>query len=138
MKTPGIASARLNLSKFLNLPIMKKIFMLLAAFTVIAAQAQTADEVINKYLVAAGGKEKLESIKSLQYVQTMSLNVMGQPIQMTLTQIRVKDKLMRYNVSSDLFGTAYVVATDTAGWIKVPKSDFVEEEVLQKMKPEEL
>lgn len=117
---------------------MKKIFVLLAVAIAVSAQAQTADEVINKYLVAAGGKDKLEAIKSLQYVQTMNLNTQMGAMQITLTQIRVKDKLMRYNVSSDLFGSASVVATDTGGWIRVPQNAFVEEEILQKMKPEEL
>lgn len=104
----------------------------------VAAKSQTADEVINKYIAAAGGKEKLESIRSLQYVQTMNVTTPMGPMQITLTQIRVKNKLMRYNVSSEMFGSAYVVATDTGGWIKIPRSQFVEEEVLQKMKDEEL
>jgi outer membrane lipoprotein-sorting protein len=118
---------------------MKKIFMLLAAFIVVAAQAQTADEVINKYLSAAGGKEKLESIRSLQYIQTMNLNTPMGPMQITLTQIRVKDKLLRFNTTSELFGTAYMVVTDTSGWAKVTASEFTEgKDVVEKLKPEQV
>jgi outer membrane lipoprotein-sorting protein len=117
---------------------MKKIFMLLGVFIALAAQAQTADEVINKYLAAAGGKEKLESIKSLQYVQTMNLTTPMGPMQITVTQIRVKDKLVRFNTSSDLFGTGYMLVTDTSAWAKVPANEFTGEEKLQKLKPEDV
>ena len=113
--------------------------MLLAVIIAVTTQAQTADEVINKYFVAAGGKEKLESIKSLQYVQTMNLNTPVGPMQITLTQIRVKDKLIRFNTSSELFGTASMLVTDTSGWTKVSASDFTEgKEMLEKLKPEQV
>jgi outer membrane lipoprotein-sorting protein len=117
---------------------MKKIFMLLGVFIALAAQAQTADEVIGKYLAAAGGKEKLEGIRSLQYVQTMNITTPMGPLQITITQIRVKDKLVRFNTSSDLFGTGYMLVTDTSAWAKVPASEFTGEEKLQKLKPEDV
>lgn len=112
--------------------------MLLMAFVVVAVKAQTADDVINKYLEAAGGKEKLEAIKSLQYVQTMNLNTPMGPMQIVITQIRVKDKLVRFNTTSELFGSAYVVVTDTSGWAKVPANEYSGEEKLQKLKADEM
>ena len=42
--------------------------LFVAAFTLVAtySQAQTADEIVEKYLETIGGKEKLSSIKSLK------------------------------------------------------------------------
>ncbi len=119
---------------------MKKLFTLAITFAlVLATQAQTADEVISKYLNAAGGRAKLESIKSLQYVQTIDITTPMGPIQITMTQIRVKNKLVRFNTSSELFGNAFSVVTDTSGWLKMPASQFTgSEEILQKLKPEEI
>jgi len=125
--------------KFLNLPIMKKFFSVAIAFiATLVVNAQTADEVINKYIVAAGGKEKLEAIKSLQYVRTINLNSPMGEIKITMTNIKVEDKLSRTNTSSELFGNAYTLFTDTSGWIMIPPNQFTgTEEVRQKLKPEE-
>jgi len=112
--------------------------MLLGVIITFAAKAQTADEVINKYMAAAGGKDKLENITSLQYVQTMNVNTPMGPMQITLTQVRVKDKLIRFNTSSELFGSAYMLVTDTSGWTKVSASEFTEgKEMFEKLKPEQ-
>lgn len=118
---------------------MKKLFALFLSFAfVLAINAQTADEVIMKYINAAGGKEKLTAVKTLQYVQTLNLvSPMGE-LQITLTNIRVQDKLFRLNTASELFGNAYSVITDTSGWLVVPPNQFTGgEKMIEKMKPEE-
>lgn len=118
---------------------MKKFLaLLLPLIAIVSAKAQTADDVINKYLAAAGGKEKLESIHSLQYVQTMNLSTPLGEMQIVMTNIKVKNKLVRINTSSEMFGNAYSVVTDTSGWVIVPANQFTGgEAVREKLKPEE-
>lgn len=118
---------------------MKKLFTLIIAFTaVLAVKAQTADEVINKYIVAAGGKEKLVAVTSLQYLQTMSLTTPMGPMEISMTNIRVSNKLFRINSANEFIGNAFSVVTDTSGWVLIPANPFSgSEAVLQKLKPEE-
>lgn len=107
--------------------------MLLLMF---AVQAQTADAVINQYLAAAGGKEKLQAITTLQYVQTINLTTPMGEMQVMMTNIKVQDKLFRMNTSSEMFGTAFTVVTDTSGWIMMPANQFTGSEAkLEKMEP---
>jgi hypothetical protein len=118
---------------------MKKFFSVaVACVAFVALQAQTADEVINKYITAAGGKDKLEAINTLQYVRTINLNSPMGEIQITMTNIKVENKLSRTNTSSEFFGNAYSLFTDTSGWIMIPPNQFTgTEEIRQKLKPEE-
>ncbi|HEX6915814.1 MAG TPA: hypothetical protein VF145_11270 [Chitinophagaceae bacterium] len=110
------------------------IAVVLAVLAAFASPAQTVDEVVNKYLAAAGGKDKLENINSLQYVQTMNLSTGMGDIQIILTQIRVKDKLVRFNTSSELFGSGFSVVTDTSGWVMMPANPMAgTEATLQKL-----
>ncbi len=118
---------------------MKKFFSVaIALIASFVLQAQTADEVINKYIAAAGGKDKLEAINTLQYVRTINLNTPMGEINITMTNIKVENKLSRTNTSSELFGNAYSLFTDTSGWIIIPPNQFTgTEEIRQKLKPEE-
>ncbi|MCE3281395.1 MAG: signal peptide protein [Chitinophagaceae bacterium] len=117
---------------------MNKLY-LLALVTVVSlsAGAQTAEDIINKYIIAAGGKEKLEGVTSLQLVQKVSLNTMLGAIDVPVNFIRVKDKLFRMSSTSELFGTGFSVVTDTSGWVMLPANAFSGEAKLQKMKEEE-
>jgi outer membrane lipoprotein-sorting protein len=118
---------------------MKKVLTLLMVLcSLLSANAQTADEVINKYLVAAGGKAKLEGIHSLQYVQTVNLNTPMGAMEINITNIKVESKLFRMNTTSEFFGSAFSVVTDTSGWVLIPGNPMSgSEATLQKLKPEE-
>jgi len=118
---------------------MKKYFGIVCLLlATLALRAQTADEIINKYLTAAGGKEKLAAITSLQYIQTVSLNTPMGPMQISISNIRVKNKLFRMNTTSEMFGTGFTVVTDTSGWYMIPANQFTGGEAkLEKFKPEE-
>src|ERR1043165_4765884 len=79
------------------------------------AQAQTVDDVINKYIEARGGKEKLNSITSL-YMEG-SRQMMG-------NEVRVKIYIVQgklYRTEFEFAGkTGYTIVTPTAGWSYLP------------------
>ena len=78
-------------------------------------QAQTADDIINKYVEARGGKEKLAGIKSL-YMEG-SRQMMGSEVPVKVTV--VQGKLFRTDFE---FGgnSGYSIVTPTQGWTYVP------------------
>jgi hypothetical protein len=101
---------------------MKKIFaglfLLLAGFT---AQSQTVEEIIGKYEVAAGGREKLEGVKMLEVISTIKMGVMGQNIDLPVTLVREKGKLFRRQVGGIMgMGDSFTMLTDTSGNLYVP------------------
>ena len=58
---------------------------LAAIMSVQTSKAQTADEVIDKYVAAMGGREKLLALKSEK--MTGSLNVQGMDVGITITAV---------------------------------------------------
>jgi hypothetical protein len=96
------------------------IFLLNAAVSVFS---QTADEVINKFLVASGGKEKLNGIKTLQYLQTIKMTTPVGELQLPMQFFKEKNKLFRLQASMSFGPQAlsfFTVVTDTAGYIMLP------------------
>lgn len=92
---------------------MKRLlFFALACFAVMGTKAQTADDIINKYMEAMGGKAKLLSIKSL-YMEGTS--VMQNGTEITQKIWKVDGKLMRREISSAMFNGVTLV-TDKEGW----------------------
>jgi hypothetical protein len=95
-------------------------------------QAQTVDEIINKYVDARGGLEKLKAIKSL-YMEG-SRQMMGNEVPVKV--IIVQDKLFRNDF--EFGGTSgYSIITPTAGWNFIPmrstKAESIPEERLKTM-----
>ena len=79
------------------------------------AKAQTVDEVINKYIDALGGKEKLMSLKSVRLDGVM--NVQGTDINITTTKLHMKG--MRVDIV--VAGTEnYQIVTPEKGIIFMP------------------
>ena len=78
-------------------------------------QAQSVDDIINKYIEARGGKDKLLAITSL-YMEG-SRQMMGNEVGVKVTI--VQDKLYRNDFE---FGgkTGYSIITPTEGWNYVP------------------
>lgn len=81
-------------------------------------KAQTADEVIAKYIDALGGKEKLLSIKTLY---TEGTAVMQNGMEINSKSWRVKDKLYRQETSFGM-GSVVIIATPTKGWVSNPRN----------------
>lgn len=99
---------------------MKKIFFALCLFFALPnVQAQTVDDVINHFIEANGGLEKLSSITSLQIESEMNLEQMGTTV--SIKSFKEKNKLFRMQSSSPMSeGESFTVVTDTAGYTFVP------------------
>jgi hypothetical protein len=93
------------------------------------AQAQTVDEVIDKYATTIGGKEKLASIKSV-YMQGVS-EMNGNEI--TNTTYKVQDKLFRNEINFGM-GTLITLITPEKGWRSNPRNGGA----FEPMSPEQL
>lgn len=95
---------------------MKKAFLFLAfCGALVAAKAQTADEVVNKHIAAMGGKEKLATLKTL--VREGALNYNGMDIPLTLYSEQDKG----FKMVIDVMGTkGYQIVTPTEGWSYMP------------------
>lgn len=99
---------------------MKKLLLIVFSFLSIASiQAQTVEEVINRFIESNGGKEKLSSINSIQVQSTLNLEQMGMTI--NITNIKEKNKLFRIQSSSPMGSEeSFTVVTDTAGYSFTP------------------
>ena len=102
--------------------IMKKYFLpiicMLVSFNL---AAQNIDEILAKYETANGGKNAFASIKTLQYTSVVGMNMMGMPIDITMTNIFVMGKLYRRQTSGMMgMKGSYTLVTDTAGYTSTP------------------
>lgn len=99
---------------------MKKLqiglFAVAAMMSIQSVKAQTADEVIDKYVTALGGKEKILSLKSVKKVG--SLNVQGMDVGLTVT--RVQGVGSRNDISVPGMGEGFQVVNPIKGWDFMP------------------
>jgi hypothetical protein len=88
---------------------------LLAFFCVSNVQGQTLDEVIDKYVTAQGGRDKLLALNTLVLDGTLNMN--GQAITVKITQVNYKGQ--RVDIS---FGgvSGYIIQTRDSGWQYLP------------------
>ncbi|HVT86841.1 MAG TPA: outer membrane lipoprotein-sorting protein [Chitinophagaceae bacterium] len=94
---------------------MRKILLALFCFIVAAAQAQTADEVIQKYSAAIGGLDAFNAVKTVK----MTGNVSVQGMDLPLTIQIVNGKAMRNDV--EVMGQIIINAyKDGKGWTVNP------------------
>jgi outer membrane lipoprotein-sorting protein len=61
---------------------LKSLLSTLLVFCFAASQAQTADEILEKYFAAIGGKDKMKGVKTM--TTTQKLSMMGMEMPMTL------------------------------------------------------
>ncbi|MEP6928041.1 MAG: hypothetical protein ABI834_10410 [Ginsengibacter sp.] len=96
------------------------------------ANAQSVEEVINQYIIARGGKERLNSIRSVYFEGTRQM--MGNEVQVKVT--KVNNKLYRTDFE---FGgnSGYTIVTPEKGWTYIPmrsdKPDEIPAGMLQSM-----
>jgi hypothetical protein len=96
---------------------LKQIIIVLAAvfFTQIVS-AQTADEIVNKYIDALGGKEKLAQLKTLK--MNGSMNVQGTDVGITFTVVNGVGT--RTDIDVPGMAEGYMIVTPTKGWNFLP------------------
>ena len=95
---------------------MKKLSLFVCAlFLAVAASAQTADEIVDKYIKAIGGAEKLKSIQSVRATGKMKMGQMEAPL--TMTKARPEQVRMDFTIQ----GMTGTQAFDgTTGWMVMP------------------
>jgi hypothetical protein len=101
-----------SLSPVVLAPLLSLLLVSLGAF------AQSADDVIAKYVTAMGGKDKLESIKSV-YQEGVAVMQNGTEIDSKLW--KVNSKLYRNEISFGM-GNVVIIATPQKGWSSNPRN----------------
>jgi len=98
-----------------------KRFLMLAMFVISASMsmAQTIDDVVNNYVTALGGKEKLAAIQTL-YMEAVSVMQNGNEV--TSKIWKVNDKLVRREINFGM-GSMTSVITDKEGWNSNPRNN---------------
>jgi len=96
--------------------LRKRSFFVLAALMAFTTlKAQTADDIISKYVTAIGGKDAVAGVKSL--VMTGNIEAMGSDGNTTVTL----DVGKGYKSESDIGGTKFTNCyTPTQGWVLNP------------------
>lgn len=98
--------------------IMKKILLFLfLSFLGISSSlsAQNVDDIINKYLSAVGGVDKLTQLKSI--IMEGKINANGAEIPVTMTRSNLKGFRFDINVMGM---TGWVIMTPDSGWVFMP------------------
>jgi putative salt-induced outer membrane protein len=97
---------------------MKKIStLILVAILPLFAEAQTAAEVVDKFLSAAGGEDKISAIKAFQYKRSYKANA-ATDYNEEVTIASGENKFSRKK--SILERDFYYVLNGNAGWLKIP------------------
>lgn len=100
---------------------VKFLAMAFAALLFTNTQAQTVDDVVNSHITAMGGKEKLESLKSVR--MTGSMSTQGVDISMTMT----RSHLIGFRLDMDIMGSSnYQMLNSTEGWVFMPVMGMTE------------
>ncbi|MDE3211842.1 MAG: hypothetical protein KGM98_01305, partial [Bacteroidota bacterium] len=106
------------------------IFFIFALVAFQYAKGQTVDDIINQYIAARGGNDKLASIQSLYLEGTRE--IMGNEVQ--LKETRVNGKLYRVDFSMGS-NTGYTIITPDKGWTYFPmRSDQATEIPAERLK----
>jgi hypothetical protein len=91
--------------------LLKFLLPLLVFGGITVAKAQTADEIINKYIEAIGGKDKLSQVKSVYLEGTANVNGNDNPYSISI----LNGKGFKYE--AEFNGQKFVqVYTDSSGW----------------------
>ncbi|MCP9757375.1 hypothetical protein EGI26_19620 [Lacihabitans sp. CCS-44] len=97
---------------------MKKLStLILMAVLPLFTEAQTAAEVVNKFLEAAGGEDKISAIKTFQYKRSYKANA-ATDYDEEVTIASGENKFSRKK--SILDRDFYYVLNGNAGWLKIP------------------
>src|SRR5258708_17310483 len=99
------------------------VVFILALVFVQFANGQSVNEIIDQYITARGGKDKLTSIKSLYLEGTRQMN--GNEVDVKVTKVDGKLSRVDFEVGGN---TGYTIVTTDKGWSYIPMmSDKVNE-----------
>jgi hypothetical protein len=82
-----------------------------AAFGFVTVKAQTADEIVSKYVAAVGGLENWKKVNSV--IQTGSMTVQGTNLDIVITTLHQKGSRQDINAMGM---NNYMICTPTEGW----------------------
>jgi len=113
---------------------MKNLFKtLVMSFVFVVANAQTADEVVNKYIETIGGKQKLEALTSTK--MEMAVNYQGMEIPVTVSSAKDGKMLVKVNfMGKEMTQVAF---DGEMGWstnMMTMKAEKMPSETLENMK----
>lgn len=94
------------------------IFACFLSLGILAAEAQSVDDIVAKYEAAMGGRDKLASIKSV-HLQGVSVMQNGNEINSDIT--KVNQELLRTDVNFGM-GSFSMVVTPKEGWVSNPRN----------------
>jgi hypothetical protein len=94
----------------------KSLLVLFTALLVQNSWAQNADDVINNYIVAIGGKEKLLALKTLKMTGSMSI----QGMEISVITTTVQGVGFRSDIAVPGMGEGYQIITPTKGISYMP------------------
>jgi Outer membrane lipoprotein-sorting protein len=87
------------------------------------ANGQTVDDIIDQYIAARGGKDKLTSLKSVHFEGTRQMN--GNEVDVKITKVDKKLNRVDFSVGGN---DGYTIVTPDKGWTYIPMmSDKVNE-----------
>ncbi len=105
-------------------------FIIAFVLFVRAANAQSVDDIINQYIAARGGKDKLEAIKSLHLEGTREM--MGNEVDVKVTKVQSQLSRVDFQVGGN---DGYTIVTPEKGWMYIPmRSDEVQEIPAERLK----
>ncbi|HVZ95995.1 MAG TPA: outer membrane lipoprotein-sorting protein [Chitinophagaceae bacterium] len=98
-------------------------FLIAFVLFVKAVNAQSVDDIINQYITARGGKDKLDAVKSLYLEGTRQM--MGNEVDVKITRVQGKLSRVDFEVGGN---DGYTIVTPDKGWMYIPmRSDEVQE-----------
>ena len=77
----------------------KSLAMFFSFFILLAAKAQTVDEILGRFETAIGSIEALDVIKTVQITSTLNFDMMGRTIDASLTTIRKQGNFFRRHIT---------------------------------------
>lgn len=92
------------------------IFILAFVFVFVrTANAQSVDDIINQYIIARGGIDKLHSVKSISLEGTREM--MGNEVQVKVTKVQGKLSRTDFEFGGNM---GYTIITPDKGWAYIP------------------
>lgn len=114
-------SCRIKFKKMKNI-VLFVLFILALVFAQFA-NAQSVDEIINQYIIARGGKEKLNSIHSVYFEGTRQMMGNEVPVKVNIVDGKLKRVDFEFGGNS-----GYTIITPDKGWTYIPmRSDKPDE-----------